>query len=305
MMKFMIFWGSWAWFPFAALCLALAFRRAGWVRYAAIAALLLSLPLAWARFIEPRLLFVHEETILLPGASETSPSIRIALFADTHLGIFPNAQPMDAIVQRINAETVDAVFLAGDLSYHPETDKIPELFAALSDLNAPLYAVLGNHDVGYPGNDLTDSLMTALGQAGALIPQNRAIDTELAGHRIVIAGASDLWQRRQDFSFSASLPEGVPVLLLTHNPDTALYVPDAFAYDLMLAGHTHGGQVRIPFLVKYVIPTIWEFDRELQVFPSEGGDRLVYITTGTGMVGVPMRLNMPPRIDVLTIHLPE
>lgn len=305
MMKLMIFWGSWAWFPFAAACAWLALRTAGRARFAAATALLVTLPLAWSRFVEPQLLFVHEETIILPGARETSPSIRIALFADTHLGVFANARPMDTIVQRINAEKVDAIFLAGDLSYHPETDKIPELFSAMGDFNAPFYAVLGNHDVGYPGNDLTDSLMIALGEAGALIPQNRAIETELAGHRIIVAGASDLWQRRQDFSFSASLPEGVPVLLLTHNPDTALYVPDDFAYDLMLAGHTHGGQVRIPYFVKFIIPTIWKFDRELQVYPSEGGDRLVYITTGTGMVGVPMRFNMPPRIDVLTIHLPE
>jgi len=305
MLKLMIFWGSFAWFPFALACFWLALRTAGRMRLAIITALVLSLPLAWARFVEPHLLFVHRETIILPGGSETSPVIRIALFSDIHLGVFPNAVPLERIVRRINSEKVDAVFLAGDLSYRPETDRIPEIFSAMGDFDAPLYAVLGNHDVGYPGNNLTDALMTALGEGGAAVPQNRALDTEISGHRIIVAGASDLWQRRQDFSFSSSLPDGVPVLLLTHNPDTALYVPDDFAYDLMLAGHTHGGQVRIPFLVKHMIPTIWEFDKELHVYPSGGGDRLVYVTSGTGMVGVPMRFNMPPRIDLLTLHLPE
>ena len=305
MLKVLIFWGSFAWFPFALICLWFALRTEGRVRAAVIAAFVLTLPLAWARFIEPHLLFTHRETIILPGGSETSPTIRIALFSDIHLGVFPNAVALDRIVRRINAEKVDAVFLAGDLSYWPKTDKIPEIFEALGDIDAPLYAVLGNHDVGYPGNDLTDALMKALMVAGAEIPQNRALDTEIGGHRIIVSGASDLWQRRQDFSFAASLPDGVPVMLLTHNPDTALYVPDDFAYDLMLAGHTHGGQIRIPFLVKYVIPTIWKFDKELHVYPSDGGDRLVYVSSGTGMVGLPMRFNMPPRIDVLTLHLPE
>ncbi|MBK8199485.1 MAG: metallophosphoesterase family protein [Acidobacteria bacterium] len=280
-------------------------RLKGRARLAVAGLLVVSLPLAWARFVEPHLLVVHRATIALPGATETSPSIRIALFSDTHLGIFPSAMPLTRIVRRINAEHVDGVFLAGDLSYWPRTEDVPELFAPLGDLDAPLYAVLGNHDVGYPGNDLTDALMAALQDAGALIPQNRAFDTELGGHRVIVAGASDLWQRRQDFGFSASLPEGVPVLLLTHNPDTALYVPDNFAYDLMLAGHTHGGQLRVPFFFKRVIPTIWDFDRELQVYPSDGGDRLVYITTGTGMSNLPLRFNMPPRIDILTLHLPE
>lgn len=304
-LKLAIFYGSHLFWPFALLCLWLIIRRRGALRYGALAVLVLSMPFGWARFIEPRLLTVHDETIVLPGASETSPSIRVALFADTHLGIFGNAMPLERIVTRINGEGVDAVLLAGDLSYHPQTEDIPGLFGALSELNAPLYAVLGNHDVGFPGEDLSDALMSSLGEAGALIPQNRALEAEIAGHRVIIAGASDLWQRRQDFRFSAELPDGVPVILLTHNPDTALFVPDDFAYDLMLAGHTHGGQVRIPGLVQQVIPTEWPFDKELHHFPSGGGDRLVYVTSGTGMVGLPLRFNMPPRIDILTIHLPE
>src|SRR5690606_19941212 len=96
-----------------------------------------------------------------------------------------------------------------------------------------------------------------------------------------------------------------PVLLLTHNPDTARFVPAGFPYSLMLAGHTHGGQVRIPFLYKHMIPTQWPFDKELHIFPSDSGDRLVYVSSGTGMSGLPIRLFMPPRIDILTLHLPE
>ena len=94
------------------------------------------------------------------------------------------------------------------------------------------------------------------------------------------------------------------MILLTHNPDTALLVPDDFAYDLMLAGHTHGGQVREPCLYQKALPVTGPFDRELHPLASPAGERLVCVTTGTGMAGVPLRFLMPPRVDILTIHLP-
>lgn len=305
MMKLMIFWGSWAWFPLAALCIWGFVRGKPAVKVLAGLVLAVTAVPAYARFAEPRLLVTHEETILLPGATEASPSIRIALFGDPHIGMFGHAMPIERIVERINGEGVDAVFLAGDLTYHPDAENIPEDFAALANLNAPLFAVLGNHDVGFPGNNLSDATLATLGEAGATIMHNRAVEVEIGGQRVVVSGASDLWQRQQDFGFSAALPQGKPVILLTHNPDTALVVPDSFTYDLMLAGHTHGGQVRIPGIYRSFLPVTGPFDKELHRFPTPAGERLVYVTTGTGMVGVPMRFLMPPRVDILTIYLPE
>ncbi|MFN4184933.1 MAG: metallophosphoesterase [Hyphomonas sp.] len=304
-LKLALVYGAHAFWPFALLCVWAIFRARRVYRAIAAIALALSLPLAWARFVEPQLLSVHEETIILPGASATSPSIRIALFGDPHIGMFPNAMPVARIVEKINAQDVDAVFLAGDLTYHPKPEDIPEDFAALADLNAPLFAVLGNHDVGFPGENLTDPLMRALQEAGARVVHNRALEVEIAGSPVIVSGASDLWERRQDFRFHTSLPEGAPVILLTHNPDTALNVPDGFPYDLMLAGHTHGGQVRIPGLYQHILPVTGPFDKGLHRFPSAGAERLIYVTTGTGMTGIPMRFLMPPQIDVLTVHLPE
>ncbi len=305
MFKLAIFWGAYTCFPLLIL-FAAGVARGGWRTRAVAAALFAATGVvAYARFIEPQLLVTHRETIILPGASASSPAIRIALFGDPHIGLFGNAMPIDRIVRRINAENVDGAFLAGDLTYHPDPDDIGHAFSALEELDAPLFVVFGNHDVGFPGDDLTGPLMTALGSAGAQIVHNRAIETDLGGRRVIVAGASDLWQRRQDFSFSQALTGGLTILLLTHNPDTARVVPDDFAYDLMLAGHTHGGQIRLPFLYQRIIPTEWPFDKELHHFPAPGGDRLVYVTSGTGMVGLPMRFLMPPRVDILTLHLPE
>lgn len=305
MITYLILNASWLCLPVAALLVWVILRRRGAARWLAIPLFALTGLFVWGRYIEPRILTVHEETILLPGANEDSPTIRIALFSDTHLGMFGNSIPMERIVVRINAQKVDAVFLAGDITFHPHVEDIPHLLAPLGDLEAPLYAVLGNHDIGRPGPDLSNPVMAALDATDATLVQNRAFDVTLGGERVIVSGASDLWQMQQDFTFSADLPEGVPVLLLTHNPDTARFVPDVFEYSLMLAGHTHGGQIRLPFIYKHFIPTNWPFDKELHVFPSDGGDRLVYVSSGTGMSGLPIRLFMPPRIDVLTLHLPE
>ncbi len=305
MIKALIFNASWLVFLVLPLALFFAVRQRGLVRWFAAGVVFGASLFAYARYIEPRLLTVHRETIVLPGATKDGPTIRIALFADTHIGIFDNAMPVDRIVRRINREAPDAVFLAGDLTYHPQAQDIAADFAALGYLKAPLYAVFGNHDVGFPGDNLTNALLPVMAKARAEIMHNRAIETEIGGQRIIVAGASDLWQRQQNFDFRADLPAGVPVLLLTHNPDTALSVPDTFTYDLMLAGHTHGGQVRLPFLVQSYIPTDWAFDKELHFVPTLGGERLVYVTSGTGMVGLPLRFNMPPRIDILTVHVPD
>ncbi len=305
MLKLSIFWLSYLVFPVIFAAAWTILRHRGALRLLGAVVLAGSCVAAYARFIEARILVVHEADIVLPGAAEISPSIRIALFSDTHVGMFGNAMPIRRIVRAINDEEVDAVMLAGDITYYPDPDDIPALLAPLAGLDAPLFAVLGNHDVGFPGPDLSNPVLAALDRVGAQIVQNRAQQVTLAGQDVYIAGASDLWQRRQDFGFSSGLTPGVPVLLLTHNPDTALNVPASFPYDLMLAGHTHGGQIRIPFLYQRFIPTRWTFDKELHAFPAPSGERLVYVTPGTGMVGLPMRFLMPPRVDILTIHLPE
>ena len=300
-MKVMIFWTSYLWFPFVVLCLMAVLRRKGGWRRFAVFALLASLPLAWARFVEPQLLFTHEVAIDLSGDAEPGQTIKIALFADTHFGVFGNAMPMRRIVEQVNTEGVDAVFIAGDFLYELPADKIAASLAALSQLEAPVYAVTGNHDVGFPGPDYGSSLYVALRELDVTLLENRAFEIEIVGQRVVVAGASDLWQGRQSFGYSTDLPKGVPVLLLTHNPDTALSVPKEFQYDLMLAGHTHGGQIRIPGMVRRVIPTQYPFDMGLHTMPD---GRRVYVTPGTGMVGLPMRFRRPPRIDVLTLTLP-
>ncbi len=305
MLHMIIYWGAFAYFPFLFFAIWAARRSNLAIRTLLALCVLLTSCLAYGRFVEPRILITHEETIILPGATAVSPTIRVALFGDTHLGRFGNAMPMARIVKRINAENVDAVFLAGDLIYLPKYYEIPAHLAPLNDIAAPLFTVLGNHDGGIPGPDLTNPLLRTLSKIDNQVVHNRSHEITLNGIPIIIGGTSDLMQRKMNFDFGAEISEDEIVILLTHNPDMASHIPDSLNYDLLLAGHTHGGQIRLPFIYQRAIPTDYPFDKELHIYPSPSGDKLVYVTSGTGMVGLPMRFAMPPRIDILTIHIPE
>jgi len=204
-MKLFIFWASYLYLPFVLGSLILALRKRGLVRGLAILAILASSVLAYARFVEPRILTVEHADIVLPNANEQSPEIRLALIADTHFGIFTNAMPMKRILSRINQEAPDAVFIAGDFLYHLPPEKIPAALAPLADARAPVFAVLGNHDVGHPGPIYTSELYTALDELGVTLVENRAEPVELNGQDVLIAGTSDLWEREQDYAFSAGL----------------------------------------------------------------------------------------------------
>jgi len=302
-MKQLIFWLSYLYIPFLVACLFIIKTRFGKIRWVALVAVVCTSVIAYARFVEPRILTVQHSEITLEGAKPQGPTISIALFADTHFGIFTHAMPMKRIVDRINREAPDAVMIAGDFLYYLPPQNIPGALAPLADLQAPIFAVLGNHDVGFPGPIYTDELYSALSELGVILVENRAHRIELAGQNVIIAGTSDLWQQQQDFSFSTDLSD-VPIFLLTHNPDTAFEVPESVDYDLMLAGHTHGGQIRLPGLFKKVIPTDYPFDKGLHRLQFGDQSRLVFVTPGTGMVGLPFRLNMPPRIDLLTVTTP-
>lgn len=305
MIDFLAIWGSYLYFPFAAYCVWKLIGAKPLSRLIICFVMVVPTLLAYGRFIEPRQLVVKHHAISLSERDiepHHTPTLKVALFADTHFGIFPNAIEMKRIVNRINAlGELDAVLIAGDFTYYPTQEQIKSQVKALSDLQAPVYAVLGNHDVGRPGPDLTTPIVRELNKANVTLVENRAFELE-DKPGIYIAGASDLWQRRQNFSFSSGLPDTAIVLLLTHNPDTAIHVPAVFDYDLMLAGHTHGGQVRLPFIYKDRIPTSWPFDIGLHNFPSKNGDKSVFVTPGTGMVGLPFRFMMPPRIDVIDIY---
>lgn len=291
LVKQLLFYGSYLAFPFIAW-LAWRLRRPGG-RWLAIGLLIASLVFVWARFVEPRIIQVRETTL-----AGTGVRARIVLISDIHLGIYKDAAFLDRVVDRINALSADTVVIAGDFTYEPRQRSLHALFAPLSRLHAPTLAVLGNHDQQAPGPDIDRALRAALTDNGVCIIEGRIITTG-AGYRW--AGLGDRWAGKDDPGFLHAAPSHLPTLVLAHNPDSAVGLAPGVAA-LVLAGHTHGGQIRIPWLYRQVIPSAHGFDRGEQFADGPQGRVRVFTTSGVGEIGLPMRLFNPPTIDVATLR---
>ncbi|MET0892800.1 MAG: metallophosphoesterase [Pseudoxanthomonas sp.] len=291
LIKQCLFYGSYLAFPFIAWLLW-KMRKPG--RRLIVGSLLAaSLLFAWSRFVEPQLIRVRETTL-----SGTGVHARIALISDIHLGIYKDRHFLERVVTRINALPVDAVVIAGDLTYEPAAGSLHRMFSPLARLRRPVYAVLGNHDQQMPGADIDQALRNALTGNGVRIIEGRTVDTG-SGYRW--AGLGDHWAGKDDPAFLKAAPNALPTLVVVHNPDSAMRLAPADA-TLVLAGHTHGGQIRIPWLYRKVIPTAYDFDRGEQLAHTPQGNVRVFTTTGLGEIGLPMRLFNPPTIDLLHLR---
>ncbi len=296
--KLALFWAGWLYFPAAALLVSIIAKRRGAARGLAALILLPLTVLAYARFIEPRILVAREHEVTLTRCMAASGSARVAVFSDTHIGLFANAMPVSRIARRVNALRPDLVMIAGDFTYWLAPERFADSFEALGDIEAPVYAVMGNHDVGLPGPDVSSPLTEALKGAGVVTLSDAVAPVETNGAALEIAGLSDLWAEKQDYTLLEKRG-GVPRLVLTHNPRTIQRLLPRQSVDLLIAGHTHGGQINIPF----VTCALMQFSCSPSRYGFAETERgLLFVTSGTGMVGLPMRFNVPPVIDVLTVR---
>jgi len=123
------------------------------------------------------------------------------------------------------------------------------------------------------------------------------------GDRLAIAGVGDLWADRQDLAAAlAGVPEGAARVLLCHNPDYADHMPPRPRVDLMLAGHTHGGQVKIPFAGRWRLPIV---NKLYAAGIVPGPHCPVYVSVGIGMVSLPLRFNCRPELPIVTLRRAE
>ena len=254
--------------------------------------------LAWAALVEPRRLVIVRRTLHLPRWPATVDGLRVGLLSDLHAGA-PHAgrKAVARAVDRLNAEAPDAMLLLGDFTdAHPLWGgRVPpaEIAAELSRLRSPLgtFAVLGNHDWKRAGIAMRD----ALRDVGIAVLENRSVS---AGD-VHIAGLADLRSRRPDLPEALdSVPPDAPVILLAHDPDVFPFVPHRVP--LTLSGHLHGGQVAIPVLRLPAIPSRYG-ERFVHGHVVEEG-RHLYVTSGLGTSGLPLRLFRPPEVVILELR---
>ncbi len=232
---------------------------------------------------------------------------RIVQLSDFHLEEFTEPFFLEKVVDRVNQLEADLVLLTGDFITRGSLNFLFEHRAAtrcaeiLATIRCPQkFAVLGNHDVA-----VSASMVTAALQAEGLpVLRNRYDTLTVRGDTLHIAGTADPGTDRPDlYSAIPAAPKG-PVLLMSHAPDYADFVishPRGTSVDLMLSGHSHGGQVRLPLLGPLVLPPL---GRKYVEGLFRFNQMQLYVNRGLGTVGIPIRLNCPPEITLITLGHP-
>ena len=281
-----IYWGSLVFTLLAPFAIFGLYKKSPRAAYLAI---LFFLVFLWARFIEPQWIRVKEIDL------QKELGVKIALISDTHMGVYKNPSFLKRAVSKINAFEPDVVLIAGDSLYFskdPEKD-----LGALSGLNAPTFAVLGNHDVEQSGKYIKDKTKDALEKAGVKILENEVVDLE----KFQLFGLGELWEEKSDLEILQKRSADKQSIVLIHNPDAVLNFTgsDKFKNLLVLAGHTHCGQIRIPILYRFVIPTKGNFPRG-GVYKLPQNSKLI-VSCGLGEIGLPARLFNPPEIILINL----
>ncbi|MGC1307845.1 MAG: metallophosphoesterase [Phormidesmis sp.] len=270
--------------------------------------------------IEPRFLNTEKETATIPNLPNAWQGKQIAQISDFQVGMWlGNPGTARRSVSQIIEANPAAVLISGDFIYHADPNPEAEIETAVSivkplvEAGIPTYAVLGNHDYGMssktadPANQLASNLEVALEAAGIEVLENESTTMRLAGsdEPLYLAAVDSRWANQDDVSAALQgIPEGAPRVVLMHNPDTYELFPPSSA-PLAVAGHTHGGQMRLPNSPQWSWLKLTQKDK---VFADgwargygEAGNNL-YINVGIGMSIVPLRIFCPPELTLFTLE---
>jgi len=254
--------------------------------------------------IEPNRPEVVRQDIALKRWPARLQGFTIALLSDFHYDPYFSSHPLKASIAMTRDLHPDLIALTGDFVSAPllgtrasGADHAEPCAQLLKQLHAPhgVWAVLGNHDV------LVDPerVSNALTDQGIRVLTNKSIPIEKDGERFWLSGVDDVLLGAPDLDATLlKVPAEEAVVLMAHEPDFADYVA-AYSVDLQLSGHTHGGQVRIPFMTPLFLP---DLARKYVRGLFHIRDLTLYTNVGIGTVKIPVRFNCPPEITLLTIR---
>jgi len=257
--------------------------------------------LSYAVLVEPTWLEVNRLRLSLPAASEGT-RWKVVQLTDLHFhGKTPRAY-MQHCVNTANAEQADVIALTGDY-IHAGGRHIADIAEILGGLRARLgvFAVLGNHDHAIRASwgprmhrGLNERVAAALEGVGIRVLHNELVVLESGGERFQVSGVDDLWSRQcRPEEALADLDPSCPHIMLAHHPLT-IHLVDGKRCDLMLSGHTHGGQVHSQ---KYGSVTLSRKMKNYAAGLYEFGAQRLYVNKGVGY-GWRIRYNRRPEIAV-------
>ncbi len=268
-------------------------------KLAALAALGVGGSLAYARAIEPYHLRVTRLPALIYDLAPAFDGYRIVQFSDIHMDDKTmTRQFLERIVAVVNAQKPDLIAFTGDFSTYNRVVHMQNLTAPLSALSAPdgVVATLGNHD-----HNRSADLARIVMRSANMIDLSNAVHVVRRGDAsLYLAGVDSMvWRNARLDLVLEQLPDAAVTILLAHEPDFADISSPTKRFALQLSGHTHGGQIRLPLVTKYALPT---YGQRYPSGVSQVGEMLLHVSRGVGTVGLPMRFNCPPEITVITLR---
>ena len=269
--------------------------------------------LAYARYVEPYRVAVERVTLTLPRLAPAFDAYRIVHISDFHLDGWMTPERLERVVDLVNEQKPDLVAITGDF-VAVSIDYALGLPGPLQRLGATdgALAVLGNHD----HMNGADAVRRALSEAGVADVSNGIRTLRRDGAALHLCGVDSVMEGYDRLDgVIAALDDAEPgcAVLLAHEPDFADESAATGRFDLQLSGHSHGGQVRIPFLkTPYVVPLLSRLGFSfvpplIYEYPSglyEVGGMYQYTNRGLGVIYARFRLNCRPEVTVLTLRSP-
>lgn len=261
---------------------------------------------AYARFLEPNWPAVEFVPLDLRNLDPPAVGLRVIQLSDLHVYRHVTADEVCMHLERCMALSPDLIVLTGDYITRGDPRYLDDLARAVRVLRAPhgVFAVLGNHDCGahdanpaFASEHMARRMQTALTDCGITVLRNEMRLLDIAGAPLQLVGLDELWSGYcdPDQAFAEVDPE-IPCIALAHNPDVIDDLRDQ-PCDWVLCGHTHGGQVRLPFIGALYVPVRnRQYDQGLFTV----GEQRLYVNRGLGHL-LPIRFNCRPEITVFTL----
>jgi len=233
---------------------------------------------------------VTKETVSVAGLPASLAGLRIGLLTDIHRSRWVSHEDVGRAVSALMTERPDVIVLGGDYVTWGDRQFVVPAAEALAPLSAPVgvFAVLGNHDDDH-------EMPAALAKIGVEVLKDARTRLTVRGESLTLAGIRYWTRRSADIASVIRGAEG-PVLLLAHDP-RRLTEAATLNIPLVLSGHTHGGQVVLPGLgavAAQKFPVVAGIGRRAQT--------AMFVSRGVGTVYVPVRINCPPEVAVLTLQ---
>lgn len=254
----------------------------------------------YAKELEPRMIKFQHELIQSKKIPPSFDNFKIAQFSDTHIGFHYTVDQLSELIEKINANHPDVIVFTGDLVDNPNKfDAYTSIQEKLKRLDAPYgkFWIYGNHDHGGYGTEIIKKVMK---ESDFHLLQNSHTVIEKEADRFILAGIDDVMLGKPDLTVALNqVNHELFTILLAHEPDYA-DIASKYPIDVQLSGHSHGGQVRLPWIGDLYTPDYAEKYVKGKYMLNKDTFTL-YVNSGIGTTRLPYRFLCKPEIHIFTL----